>query len=152
MLFVVAVLNFFLRTDRAQLRWQCEILLPVVASAWGRVEVLEWARTSGYNLDPKIEIIAEAVDEASRHGQVAVLDFWLNSGLDLDYSEHALQNASIKRQLGVLEWWRTSGLPLKIGNVLDFASMEGTTVCLDWWAASGLPVSYFDRDAAVSSF
>lgn len=135
------MLDFFLERDPGQLRYQCEILLPVVCSAWGRVNVLEWARSSAYALNPTTDIIAEAIDEASRHGQVAVLDFWQRSGLRLDYTELALENATVKRQIGVLEWWKHSGLPLKIGEVLDFASIEGTTITLDWWAQSGLPVS-----------
>lgn len=55
------------------------------------------------------------------------MEFWKASGLPLHYSEHALASATIKRQLGSLEWWKESGLPLKITNVLDFASMEGST-------------------------
>ncbi|ORY81777.1 hypothetical protein BCR35DRAFT_303916 [Leucosporidium creatinivorum] len=139
---LLPVLQFFLDKDPQQLQRQCRNLLPVVASAWGRTEVLEWALKSRYSMNPPRETVEEAVDDASRHGQVAVLDFWLNSGLPMHYSEKALASATIKRQLGSLEWWRNSGLPLKIGNVLDFASMEGTTVCLDWWSSSGLPVRY----------
>ncbi|GAA5942167.1 uncharacterized protein JCM15063_002027 [Sporobolomyces koalae] len=140
----VHVLDYLARHDAPQLRAQLRQLLPVVASAWGRTTVLEWAQHSlalgGLKPDPKTT--AEAIDEASRHGQVKVLDFWRNSGLPLYYSEAALDSATIKRQLGSLEWWKNSGLPLKIGYVLDFASMEGSTVCLDWWADSGLPVRY----------
>ncbi|GAA6016065.1 hypothetical protein JCM11491_000657 [Sporobolomyces phaffii] len=138
----VHVLDFFARHDLAQLDRQCKRLLPVVASAWGRTSVLEWAQRSLLGLKPDPRTTAEAIDEASRHGQVQVLDFWRDSGLPLNYSEAALDSATIKRQLGSLEWWKNSGLPLKIGYVLDFASMEGSTVCLDWWADSGLAVRY----------
>ncbi|BGP16216.1 hypothetical protein JCM10213_007073 [Rhodosporidiobolus nylandii] len=130
------------REERQQFRERCDELLPVVASAWGRREVLEWAQRRVGGLRPDARTTAEAIDEASRHGQVAMLDFWLSSGLPLHYSEAALSSATIKRQLGALEWWKRSGLPLKIGNVLDFASMEGSTVCLDWWSTSGLPCKY----------
>ena len=64
------VLGFFLRTDPDQLRQQCENLLPVVASAWGRVNVLRWATESEFRLRPDRRTTAEAIDEASRHGQV----------------------------------------------------------------------------------
>ncbi|GAA5888264.1 hypothetical protein JCM5296_000252 [Sporobolomyces johnsonii] len=138
----VHVLDHFAHTDYLQLCKQCKELLPVVASAWGRVRVLEWAKNSSFGLRPDAKITAEAIDEASRHGQVEVLDFWRNSGLPLHYSEAALSSATIMGQLGSLEWWKNSGLPLKIGSVLDFVSKEGTTVCLDWWADSGLPVRY----------
>ncbi|BGP48213.1 hypothetical protein JCM10450v2_004085 [Rhodotorula kratochvilovae] len=139
---LVDVLDYLLKEDETQLRAQCEDLLPVVASAWGRLDVLEWAKNSAFGLNPDPKTTAEAIDEASRHGQVEMLDFWLASGVPLHYSDAALLSATFKRQIGSLEWWKNSGLPLKIGNVLDFASMEGSTVCLDWWAASGLPVRY----------
>ncbi|GAA5897321.1 hypothetical protein JCM8208_003786 [Rhodotorula glutinis] len=139
---LVDVLDYLLREDEHQLRVQCQDLLPVVASAWGRLDVLEWAKNSRFGLSPSPKTTAEAIDEASRHGQVAMLDFWLESGVPLHYSDAALLSATFKRQIGSLEWWKNSALPLKIGNVLDFASMEGSTVCLDWWASSGLPVRY----------
>ena len=65
------VLDFFLKTDPRQLREQCGILLPKVASAWGRVEVLKWATQSEFRLRPDRQTTAEAMDDASRHGQVA---------------------------------------------------------------------------------
>ncbi|GAA5983694.1 hypothetical protein JCM10908_000383 [Rhodotorula pacifica] len=138
----VHTIDYLFREDEHQFRTQCEHLLPVVASAWGRRDVLEWAKESPFRLNPDPRIMAEAIDEASRHGQVEMLDFWLNSGLPLHYSDAALLSATFMGQVGALEWWKKSGLPLKIGNVLDFASMEGSTVCLDWWKNSGLPVKY----------
>ncbi|GAA5850325.1 hypothetical protein JCM8547_001832 [Rhodosporidiobolus lusitaniae] len=138
----VKTMDILLKNDEKQFRERCNELLPVVASAWGRGDVLQWAKNGRFRLRPDPKTTAEAIDEASRHGQVEMLDFWLESGLPLHYSEAALSSATIKRQLGTLEWWKNSGLPLKIGNVLDFASMEGSTVCLDWWASSGLPCRY----------
>lgn len=102
----IDTLDELFRADEQQFRMQCEELLPVVASAWGRRDVLEWAQASPFRLNPDPRIMAEAIDEASRHGQVdsgsgpcryprtcpdaprlprppAVLDFWLNSGLPL---------------------------------------------------------------------
>ncbi|GAA5991281.1 hypothetical protein JCM11641_000411, partial [Rhodosporidiobolus odoratus] len=137
--------------------------LPVVASAWGRKDVLEWALAREGGMRPDARTTAEAVDEASRHGQVDMLDFWLNSGLPLHYSEAALSSATIKRQVPTLECWKKSGLKLRIGNVLDFASMEGSdevlviatryarVEALEWWAQSGLAVEFrfFDIEEAL---
>lgn len=66
----VHILQFFLERDPDQLRRQCGSLLPVVASAWGRVKVLEWAMNSPFQLKPDANELTEAIDEASRHGQV----------------------------------------------------------------------------------
>lgn len=63
----------------------------------------------------------------------------------LVYSEDALNSATIKQQIPALEWWTGSGLPLKVGNVLDFASMvkDGSSRMLDWWKdSSGLKGTY----------
>lgn len=68
---LLPVLDYFLEKDPEQLQRQGRNLLPVVASAWGRTEVLEWALKSRYKMDPPRETVEEAVDDASRHGQVA---------------------------------------------------------------------------------
>jgi hypothetical protein len=79
----VHVLDYFSLSNLNQLKQECKQLLPVVASAWGRTSVLEWAQKSKLGLKPDSKTTAEAIDEASRHGQVQVLDFWRNSGLPL---------------------------------------------------------------------
>lgn len=67
---LVHTIEELFRVDESQFRRQCEHLLPVVASAWGRRNVLEWAKESEFKLNPDPRIMAEAIDEASRHGQV----------------------------------------------------------------------------------
>lgn len=66
----VHVLDWFSKRDLKQLKRECKSLLPVVASAWGRTTVLEWAQGSLLGLKPDPKTTAEAIDEASRHGQV----------------------------------------------------------------------------------
>lgn len=67
---LVHTIEELFRVEESQFRRQCEHLLPVVASAWGRRNVLEWAKESEFKLNPDPRIMAEAIDEASRHGQV----------------------------------------------------------------------------------
>lgn len=67
---LIDTIDYLFHTDQRQFRQQCEHLLPVVASAWGRRTVLEWAKDSDFKLNPDPRIMAEAIDEASRHGQV----------------------------------------------------------------------------------
>lgn len=131
----IHILDWLYKVDPDQVHAVCDELLPEVASAWGRVEVLDWAyRKSSFGIQKSIS--PRAIDDASRNGHVDVLEWWLKSGIEpLNYSEDALNHATIKLQISTLEWWKHSGLPLKIGNVLDFASMvkSTSTASLDWW-------------------
>jgi hypothetical protein len=129
------LLDWLFKSDPDQMHCVCDELLPEVASAWGRVEVLEWAKRSNF-FGEKRSFSHRAMDDASRNGHVRILQWWLDSGITpLSYSEHALNHATIKKQIPTLEWWKSSGLPLQIGNVLDFASMvkDGSPDLLEWW-------------------
>ncbi|PFH52103.1 hypothetical protein AMATHDRAFT_74400 [Amanita thiersii Skay4041] len=130
-------------------------LIPINASLYGRTSILSWWK-HGFEQHPTLipppspGSVAEAVDGASRNGQVAALDWWLNSGHRLEYTVAALEYASAKNQIAVLEWWKTQhrerGLPLKVGRVLDMASMAGHVEVLEWWAASQIEFKH-DRNA-----
>lgn len=132
------ILDYLLRVEPALLHRICDYLLPEVASGFGRVDVLEWARSGEFKLPRHLNEVP--MDEASRNGYVSVLEWWKRSGYNLVYSEASLNSATKQSQLDVLEWWKNSGLELKIGNVLDFASMASETNGLDWWSRSGLGV------------
>ncbi|CCL99194.1 uncharacterized protein FIBRA_01209 [Fibroporia radiculosa] len=152
----IHVLEYFLTQNRSLFQSMFKNdLLPITASLYGRTAVLSWwkyAREQNPDilLPPKPTSIAEAIDGASRNGQVASLDWWVYSGIPLEYTELALENASAKNQLNVLTWWKeqsaTRGLPLKIGRVMDMASNAGHVEVLDWWAHSQLEFKY-DRQA-----
>lgn len=129
--------------------------IPLIASHHGRVSVLSWwknAQEQHPDILPPLSAdeTAEAIDGASRNGQVASLDWWLLSGLPLHYTEIALEMASAKRHIDVLEWWKEQNkkrhLPLKIGRVMDMASIAGHVDVLEWWARSQLDFKY-DRQA-----
>ena len=132
-------------------------LLPITASLHGRTAVLSWwkhlhdAHPAAVPLPPP-HALAEAIDGASRNGQVPALDWWLHSGLPLEYTEAALESASSKNRIAVLDWWKDKSLsprwhlPLKIGRAMDMASTAGHVDALEWWAASQLEPKY-DRQA-----
>ncbi|EIN06732.1 hypothetical protein PUNSTDRAFT_136570 [Punctularia strigosozonata HHB-11173 SS5] len=115
-------------------------IIPITASFHGRTHVLSWWRRASeqdHNRDvlPTLtpSCVAECVDGASRNGQVLSLDWWLASGIPLEYTDTALEYASARNHIPVLEWWRQTKLPLKIGRVMDMASTAGHVGVLEWW-------------------
>lgn len=131
-------------------------LIPIKASRYGRVNILSWwkhvfEQHPDLMPPPKSKSIEEAVDQASRNGQIASLDWWVEKyGHPFEYTEAALEYASAKNQIAVLDWWKqqhkTRGVPLKIGRVMDMASTAGHVGVLEWWATSQLEFNY-DRHA-----
>ncbi|KAJ3037296.1 hypothetical protein HDV00_001791 [Rhizophlyctis rosea] len=74
---------------------------------------------------------------------IRTLDWWLDSGLELTYSEGAMDRASERGHVAVLEWWKRSGLEIRhTHKALDGASMSGHVDVLNWWKASGLELLY----------
>lgn len=114
--------------------------LPALASVHGRVDVLEWWRLC--DSIPHKVYDAEPVDAACRAGHVHVLQWWADSGLELKYTDAALEHASASGHIVVLDWFAQSGFPLKIGRVLDSASAAGRTDVLEWWRRSGRELKY----------
>jgi len=109
--FCLTDLLTYLETNFKDVFWSSfgQKLLPTKASAvYGRLEILEWWRTSPSFLSK--DYTTEAIDGASKSGFVHVLDWWLHSGLPLKYSEAALEQASSKGQIHVLEWWKQAGI------------------------------------------
>ncbi|KAI9818846.1 MAG: hypothetical protein M1827_007667 [Pycnora praestabilis] len=101
-------------------------LLPTKASAvFGKVEVLEWWRTSPSFLTK--EYNHEAIDTASKAGFVHVLDWWRKSGLPLRYTEAALEQASSKGNIDVLEWWKAASMHQGRYHIESETSKYGAT-------------------------
>ena len=101
----------YLEVNLKDLFWSSfgQKLLPTKASAvYGRIEILEWWRTSPSFLSK--DYTAEAIDGASKSGFVHVLDWWRKSGLPLKYTTAALEQASSKGHVLVLEWWKQVSL------------------------------------------
>lgn len=101
----------YLETNSKDVFWASfgQKLLPTKASAaYGRIEILEWWRTSPSFLSK--DYSPEAIDGASKSGFVHILDWWLKSGLPLKYTESALEQASSKGHILVLEWWKQASM------------------------------------------
>ncbi|KAK2613036.1 hypothetical protein QQS21_000965 [Conoideocrella luteorostrata] len=131
--------------------------LPTNASAYyPRMDVLDFWKQSKWFREKHI-YDAEAVDIASKNGQVHILDWWWRrSGLPLRYTETALEQASGRGHLLVLEWWRDAAaqdeeIVLRPGRSLLWASQHGQADVLKWWDASGIPIAHGDAVAKVAS-
>lgn len=153
----VHVLEYFFTQHRSVFQSMFEQDLHIVASLHGRISVLAWWKHHHDQYPdilplPRPIAVAEAIDGASRNGQVASLDWWLHSGIPLHYTDAALESASAKNHLNVLTWWKQHStskshrLALKIGRVMDMASTAGHVDVLEWWARSQLDFKY-DRQA-----
>ncbi|KAJ5090132.1 hypothetical protein N7532_008816 [Penicillium argentinense] len=150
----------YLTENHLDLLWTTSRLtnIPYRASAiYGNPTVLTWWRDAPAL--PNKEYMADAMDGASRAGFIHVLDWWLNSGLPLRYTERALESASAEGRVAVLDWWKSASaeaspykpLPLKVGKSVLLAAQSGRTASLAWWDASGIPYSHAENVARIAS-
>ncbi|AGC02312.1 ankyrin repeat protein [Acanthamoeba polyphaga moumouvirus] len=85
------------------------------------------------------------MDNASRFGNINTLNWWLNSGLKLEYSENSIA-LCYGDSRDVLNWWINSDLTIKIpNNIIPLLCKEKNVIMLDWWLKSGLKFK-FDSD------
>ncbi len=71
-------------------------------------------------------------------GNVAALEWWKNSGLELKYTTRAMDLAEGP---DTLQWWRQSGLTLQFsvnGTGLRNALVHQDRETAAWWMESGL--------------
>jgi hypothetical protein len=148
--------------------------LPHKASVFGKVEILEYWRTSPTFLTK--EYSTEAIDNASRTNSVQALDWWYNSGLQIKYTEGSLEQASSQGHIEVLKWWKDHSryrkvstdppspgeektqarahrdlLKLKVGKSITYATQSGCLPAIRFWVESGIPFSHEDTIAKIAS-
>jgi hypothetical protein len=93
-----------------------------------------------------LNITAHYISEVCKRGKINILEWWKNSGLELKYTNDALNMASSSGHVEVLEWWKNSGLELKYTtDALNMASSSGHVEVLEWWKNSGLELKYTQR-------
>lgn len=124
--------------------------IPTKASAYyPRLQILNWWSLSPSFLEKHYD--NEALDVASKHGYVHVLEWWLRSGLPLKYTSAALEQASAHGHLDVLEWWREAyhqsqeKIELKTGKSILLAAQYGRLETIRWWVDSKLTFSYEEQ-------
>ncbi|PLW38259.1 hypothetical protein PCANC_14891 [Puccinia coronata f. sp. avenae] len=144
----ISMLDYLRSVESDQLHGLCDHLLPDVASAWERVNVLEWALHGGFGI--LADSSESAINEASINGHVAVLEWWKDSGLALKIG-NVMDYASLDSTAVALEWWARSGLEGKYSRMaLLNATNQGHLKVLDWWLNSGLQLVY-DREILVGA-
>jgi hypothetical protein len=129
--------------------------IPTKASAYyGRTAILDWWARSPSFLEKQYDV--EALNHASGHGFVHVLEWWRRSGLPLKYDEQAFEMASAKGHVHVLEWWREAAMQdpsvvLKPGRSLSAAAQWGQLAVMRWWEESGITVGHQDAVCKMAS-
>lgn len=103
------------------------------AMTYGRVDILDWLwkYSGGY-----ISHEDHNITSASSNGHDNILQWFHNKGILTKYSEDAMDHC---RFIRVLDWWVESGLPLKYSNkALFFSSTSHNIKVINWWNESGL--------------
>lgn len=155
-LFIKMILRFsqvevleYLETNRPDLfrTFEGTMLPTTISSFFPRIPLLRyWKDSPWFSKEHKYG--PEAVDGASTHGHVEVLDWWWRqSGLPLRYTETSLEQASARGHIAVLEWWQNAALQdesivLRPGRALLWAAQIGRPEVLQWWYASRITVGY----------
>ncbi|RMD43384.1 hypothetical protein DV735_g1778, partial [Chaetothyriales sp. CBS 134920] len=120
-------------------------LLPHKASLiYNSPAILQWWKDCPAVI--KKEYGPEAMDGASRAGFVEALDWWLNSGLPLSYTEKALESAKS------IAWWEASGIPYSHEDgVTRLASQHGHVKVLELWHSFKGTKMIFDNQVLVGA-
>ncbi|RMZ87830.1 hypothetical protein DV736_g4944, partial [Chaetothyriales sp. CBS 134916] len=131
-------------------------LLPHKASLiYNSPAILQWWKDCPAVI--KKQYGPEALDGASRAGFVEVLDWWLNSGLSLSYTEKALESASAKGHVESgrtesIAWWEASGIPYSHEDgVTRLASQHGHVKVLELWHSFKGSKMIFDNQVLVGA-
>lgn len=134
-------------------------VLPHKASCmYNAPTILQWWKDCPTIIQKEYD--AQAMDGASRQGFIEVLQWWLDSGLDVRYTDRALENASSKGLVDVLDWWRSNSqkligtdrdLPLKVGKSIWLAAQCGRDQVISWWERSDIAYGHEERVATVAS-
>ncbi|KAI8588913.1 hypothetical protein BDZ88DRAFT_420345 [Geranomyces variabilis] len=125
--------------------WLCSAM--DTASVHGQVDALEWLKNSGW----PITWTDKSMD-ATR--SVNVLAWWVQSGLELKYTENLLNSASANGHIDILEFWRTKSgfFPLYTERAMDTAD---NAAVLAWWKKaaeeSSWELRYTDRAVGNAS-
>ncbi|ORZ29645.1 hypothetical protein BCR44DRAFT_1054051 [Catenaria anguillulae PL171] len=103
------------------------------SAAEARTEYLYYVITTLPNIDWYTPYLDGAMDDASTRGDLAALNWWLDSGLVLDYTEDAVTNASISGHVHVLQWWYDHKDQLEFKYKDHAVNVSKHVDVLRWW-------------------
>ncbi|KAI9342746.1 hypothetical protein DFJ73DRAFT_842208 [Zopfochytrium polystomum] len=136
----VAVLGFW-RDHKPEL-WRKDYLLD--AAAAGKVSVFQWWIEWCHPDD--LVINAGIVNQVCAKGHVAMLQWFTERNLPLEYGSSAFSRACHNGHICILDWFKNSGLPLKFnGGASERGIIHrclGKRPLLQWWKDSGLEVQW----------
>ena len=78
-----------------------------------------WEPASAVTKPKSIPQRGDAMDDASKRNHIDVLNWWLNSGLELKYSDNVADKALDKNRTNVLNWWLDADLFEKIDQSIN---------------------------------
>ncbi|AGD92793.1 hypothetical protein LBA_00875 [Megavirus lba] len=138
--------EFVVNKDRDSMSWY------VNKYGFGKIYSLYDPKTYekfGLNIQDNHHIM----DFASSDNRVDILDWYIESGYQLHYSNKAINSASVKNNIDVLNWWLYSGLDLKYDrSAIDIASAYGNIDVLNWWLNSGLELKYSKNSVCINIY
>jgi hypothetical protein len=101
----------------------------------------------------KVLYINNIINNACKHGNIQVLEWFKNSGYEFKYDENAIDCASQNGNVEVLEWFKNSGYEFKYDkNATNFASYNGRVEVLEWFKNSGYELKYDEHAIGCACF
>ncbi|KAJ3168598.1 hypothetical protein HDU88_001490 [Geranomyces variabilis] len=96
-------------------------------SMCGDTSTLEWLKTSGWAIG-----WTSAAMDCSK--SINAVKWWINSGLEIKYTEKLLDRASQSGNIEMLETWRTCGLTPRYST--EAMDCPKNSQVLEWWKSS----------------
>uniref|UniRef100_A0A6C0E8D5 Ankyrin repeat protein n=1 Tax=viral metagenome TaxID=1070528 RepID=A0A6C0E8D5_9ZZZZ len=129
----------------------------IFACVYGKTDVLSWFKDNNDDLSEfyiNNDVYSDplgfsALYFASSVGNVNVLEWWKNAGLDIEFQEYNIMfPASINGHINVLDWClkynNNSFTDPQIHAIILFASMSGQIKVLEWFKKIGLKFDEFN--------
>jgi hypothetical protein len=127
------------------LKWYCDNFkinkedLIINMCYYDKIEILEWYKNEGYELD----FDKCAINHACKNGNIQVLEWIKNNSIEIIYDEEALNDASKFGHVQVFDWFKNNGLILKYTkDALNYAAENGHVQIFEWLKNNDCELKY----------